>query len=221
MPDTNIPSNDTEFSQMVKQLLGAATPNPAKFGLTADDVSQIATAHSAFGDAHDAHRQAHEASHAATHAKDAARANLETYVRAAARKINSVPGADNALRVAAGLAPYDGARSPIGAPTSRPLGRLEIGGHFTLVVHFVDETTPQKVAKPHGVQGCQIWSYVGDPAPVDPAGYTFMGLDTRTPYTDTHPAADAGKTVYYWLRWQNAKGEVGPWSDVLSAKIPL
>jgi hypothetical protein len=48
-----------------------------------------------------------------------------------------------------------------------------------------------------------------------------MGLDTRTPYTDTHPAADAGKTVYYWLRWQNAKGEVGPWSDVLSAKIPL
>ena len=48
MPDTNIPSNDTEFSQMVTQLITAATPNPDKFGMTADDVSQIATAHGAF-----------------------------------------------------------------------------------------------------------------------------------------------------------------------------
>ena len=221
MPDTNIPSNDTEFSRMVTQLLTAATPNPEKFGMTADDVSQVATAHSAFANAHDAHVQAQEASHTAAHAKDAARTNLETYVRAAARKINSVPGVDNALRVAAGLAPYAEVRSPIGAPTTHPLGRIEIGGHFTLIVHFVNETTPQKIAKPHGVLGCQIWSYVGDPAPVDPTGYAFIGLDTRTPYTDTHPAADAGKTAYYWLRWQNAKGEVGPWSDVLSAKIPL
>jgi len=31
--------------------------------------------------------------------------------------------------------------------------------------------------------------------------------------------ADAGKTAYYWLRWENTKGEIGPWSAVASATI--
>jgi hypothetical protein len=65
-----------------------------------------------------------------------------------------------------------------------------------VVVHFVDEGTPLKTAKPHGVHGARIYGHVGDPAPADITGYTFLALDTRTPYTDVHPAADAGKTVY-------------------------
>jgi hypothetical protein len=88
------------------------------------------------------------------------------------------------------------------------------------VIHFVDEATPTRIAKPQGVQGCQIWKYVGDTTPADASGCTFLALDTRTPYTDEHDAADAGKNVYYLLRWQNAKGEPGPWSDVVTAKIP-
>jgi len=31
--------------------------------------------------------------------------------------------------------------------------------------------------------------------------------------------ADAGKTAYYALRWENTRGETGPWSDVVSATI--
>lgn len=41
-----------------------------------------------------------------------------------------------------------------------------------------------------------------------------------TPYVDKHDPADAGKNVYYPLRWQNTKGEPGPWSDVITVKIP-
>jgi hypothetical protein len=51
--------------------------------------------------------------------------------------------------------------------------------------------------------------------------YSFVALDTRTPCSDEHAAADAGKAVHYVLRWQNAKGEPGPWSSVLVAKVPL
>jgi len=29
----------------------------------------------------------------------------------------------------------------------------------------------------------------------------------------------AGKTVYYWLRWVNTRGEAGPWSSVASAMV--
>ena len=38
---------------------------------------------------------------------------------------------------------------------------------------------------------------------------------------DLRLAADAGKSVYYLLRWVSTKGQPGPWSDVVTAKIPL
>ena len=62
---------------------------------------------------------------------------------------------------------------------------------------------------------------MGDSAPADETGYTFLAHDTRTPYTDAHPASDAGKTAYYMMRWLNAKLTPGPWGNVISAKIPL
>jgi hypothetical protein len=29
-----------------------------------------------------------------------------------------------------------------------------------------------------------------------------------------------GKTVYFALRWENTRGEKGPWSEIMSAIIP-
>ncbi|MDR2362267.1 MAG: hypothetical protein LBD91_06005 [Prevotellaceae bacterium] len=29
-----------------------------------------------------------------------------------------------------------------------------------------------------------------------------------------------GKTVYFALRWENTRGEKGPWSDIMSATVP-
>jgi hypothetical protein len=33
-------------------------------------------------------------------------------------------------------------------------------------------------------------------------------------------AADSGKTVYFSIRFENAKGDKGPWGPVFSAVIP-
>ncbi len=131
------------------------------------------------------------------------------------------PVVDDAARTAAGLRPLAHTRTAAAPPATRPIGRLEATGHAALTIHFADSSTPNHLAKPAGVHGCEIWVHVGDPAPADPSAYSFLALDTRTPYVDQHPAADAGKTVYYLLRWQNSKGESGPWSDVVSGKIPV
>jgi len=218
--DDFMPANDGEFEQFQTHFTAAVAANPAKFGVTAEDVAALQAAQATWEKAYPAHVDAQKAAAAATQAKDETRGNLEKVIRGLAKKIHGTPGMTNAVRAEAGLPARDGSRTSVGAPTTRPLGRVEQKGHFTLVIHFVDEATPQRLAKPDGVQGCQIFSFVGDAAPVDPAGYGFVALDTRTPYTDEHPAADAGKAVHYLLRWQNAKGETGPWSDALAAKIP-
>jgi len=40
----------------------------------------------------------------------------------------------------------------------------------------------------------------GQPTPTDPASFTFVALDTRTPYTLDFAGADGGKNANYLLR---------------------
>jgi len=221
MSTETFPSNAAEFNQAQKQLVTAVAADPAKYGLLKDDVVALQANQAAWELAYAGHIKAQEDARIATQTKDVAQSKLEASMRSAARKINGGPDVDNALRASVGLAPRTGTRSVIGPPTTRPLGRIEATGHLTLVTHFVDEETPKRAAKPEGVQGCQVWAHVGDTAPLDASGYDFIALDTRTPYTQEHAAEDAGKTAFYLLRWQNAKGEPGPWGSVIAAKIPL
>ena len=85
--------------------------------------------------------------------------------------------------------------------------------------HPADEATPTRTAKPDGVRGAQIWVKIGDPAPLDPSELTFLATDTRTPYVATFDGADANKVAHYMLRWENTRGETGPWSETASATI--
>ena len=44
--------------------------------------------------------------------------------------------------------------------------------------------------------------------------------DEATPTrTGTLGGADGGKTAHYMLRWENTRGEPGPWSETASATI--
>ena len=156
MADNNIPYNDDDFDKLQSQLIGAVSTNPAKFGVTTEDVTALQTAQQIWAIAYPAHLKAQSDAATATSQKGVARSTLETVVRSVAKKINATATVDNALRAEAGLAARNGTRSTIGAPDTRPLGRIESQGHHTLVLHFVDEETPTRTAKPEGVQGCQI-----------------------------------------------------------------
>ncbi len=109
-------------------------------------------------------------------------------------------------------------RTPAPQPTTKPQGRVDASKRLEHTVHFFDENTPNSRAKPDGVRGCQIWCKVGSPA-ADPAELSYLATDTASPYVVHFNGADAGKVVYYWLRWENTRGEVGPWSDVIMATV--
>lgn len=216
-----IPSSDAEFNTFLKQFAAAVTANPGAYGLTAADLVPLQAALANWIVVYPAHEDAKKKALTASEIKTKGRDDGEKAARSLAKKIEGHPEIDNALRVSAGLPPRESGKSPIGAPTTRPLGRLEAKPNSTLVIHFVDEETPLRKAKPDGVHACEIRIHVGDSAPADESGFTFLAHDTRTPYADEHASADAGKTASYMLRWLNAKLEPGPWSPVVSARIPL
>lgn len=216
-----IPSTDAEFDTFLKAFQAALSANPSGFGLVPADVTLIQTKYAAWTAAYGANTDAQLKAHETAVSKTKARDGAEAAARSLTKKINGNPAVDNEMRAQAALPSHDLVKTAIAEPATHPLARLEAKGHNTLVLHFVDSATPHANAKPHGVQACEIRIFVGDPAPADESGYTFLAHDTRTPYTDVHPASDAGKTAHYMVRWLNTKLEPGPWGDVVSAKIPL
>ncbi len=221
MSDDLIPKNDDAFNKLQAQFVGAVAADAAGYGIPAADVTQMQADQTTWNTAYPAHVKAQEDAKTAAEKKNAVRTKLETDIRGAAKKINGTPGVDNALRVSAGLKAHATTRTPVAVPSTKPIGRTEPDSHYTIALHIADELTPKRAARPAGARLCQVWMHVGDPAPADPTGFAFVRNVTRTPYLDVHPAADAGKSVYYLLRWENSKGEPGPWSDVVTAKVPL
>jgi hypothetical protein len=219
--DNNIPGNDAQFEIFQKQFVAGTTKTPVQYGITATDVTALTAGQTAWQTAYAAHIAAQQGAVSATQTKDEARATFEIALRVAAQKVHVTAGSDNSLRAVVGLPPRAVVRAAVGTPRTRPIGRLEVTGPRTLVVHCSDELTPARYRKPQGVRGCEIYVFVGDQPPPDPAGYRFLALVTRTSYTHEHPPADAGKTATYLFRWQNTKGETGPFSRAVTAKIPL
>jgi hypothetical protein len=45
-------------------------------------------------------------------------------------------------------------------------------------------------------------------------------FDTHTSFTFEFRGDERGKTVYFCLRWENTRGQKGPWSKIVNAIIP-
>jgi hypothetical protein len=61
---------------------------------------------------------------------------------------------------------------------------------------------------------------ISDVPVVDVNELIHSAFDTRTPFSLEFQGHERGKTVYLALRWENTRGEKGPWSSVQSAIIP-
>ncbi len=107
-------------------------------------------------------------------------------------------------------------RTPSPVPTTVPMVKVDTNRRLEHTISFTNEDGTH--AKPAGVRGCQIWFKIGEPA-IDPSELSFMATDTASPCIHKFAGEDAGKAVYYWLRWENTRGDTGPWSDVIMATI--
>lgn len=107
-------------------------------------------------------------------------------------------------------------KTPAPVPTTVPIGQVNTSRRLEHTISFTNEDGSS--AKPFGVHGCQIWYKIGTPA-VDPSELSFMFTDTSSPHIHQFSGEHVGKNVYYWLRWENTRGETGPWSDVVMATI--
>lgn len=120
-------------------------------------------------------------------------------------------------RAGYGLPPRDTTKTASAAPTTAPIGWVDYG-KLKHVVHFRDAATPDRKAKPKGTRGCDIYRSVGK-TPETEMDFRYVANDSDSPYTISYEMADAGKKVYYVLRWVSTTGEAGEWSETIEATV--
>ena len=108
-------------------------------------------------------------------------------------------------------------RTPAGVPTTRPVGQVLNGSLLEHKITFTDEDG--KRGKPEKVRGCQIFCKEGITPPEDEREMRLLASDASSPYVHKFSFSDAGKTFYYRLRWENSRGEAGPWSAFISGVV--
>jgi hypothetical protein len=88
-----------------------------------------------------------------------------------------------------------------------------------LKIHFSDATSDRR-GKPPGVHGAEIRRAILPAPPQSISDLTEPAFDTQSPFKIDFDESQRGKTVYFCLRWENMRGEKGPWSEIVSAIVP-
>ena len=215
-----IPHPDGDFDAWQINFITYASAHAADLGLDPlVDIPPLTPAHGIWTSDYPANTAAQAAAEAARQAKDGARGGLEGVIRPLVARLQASPEVDDAERQALGITVRDRIPSAVDVPKSRPVVSIDTSQRLQHTIDFADEATPTRKAKPAGVRGAQLWVKIGDPAPLDPSELTFLATDTRTPYVATFAGADANQVAHYMLRWENTRGEAGPWSETASATI--
>lgn len=214
-----IPTRDTELGAWAGNFSTLVSASPGSYGLTAGDATTIATYVNAFTAALGVVNNPATKSKATVAAKDGAKAAMLDIVRPYAQQVRNNLGVGNSEKLALGLTVVDRTPSPVPAPVSSPLLNVIAATPGEHMLRFSDSAQPDRRSKPAGVIGLQLFVAVGTGIVSDPKVAQFRAFVTRQPYAVPFEAADNGKLATYFARWQNGKGDVGPWSTAVSFTV--
>jgi hypothetical protein len=152
--------------------------------------------------------------------KDEARAALEKAVRAFVKSyLVYNPFVSDADRKSMGVPIHKTTHTRILPPTTFPDAEVDLSVPRQFAIHYRDHDSLVR-AKPEGVHGAEVrWAILDEP-PTSVDELINSSFSTQSPFIMTFDESQRGKRVYFCLRWENPRGEKGPWSEIYSAIIP-
>ncbi|MDR2792875.1 MAG: hypothetical protein LBB61_04310 [Treponema sp.] len=214
-----IPGPDAECLEFGDTFTDAVVDHAEELGIPAAAVTALQAKRTAFNTAYQACRQPGK-SKLDVAVKNEARDAYEHDIRHIKKAyIDPNEELSAAKREAFGLPPKDPTRSVIPPPTItvaltvKPKEARQIE-----VARAVAETG--ETATPYGMDGAILYERVGGEPPAAPEELDKSMIVKRHKTVRVYGETERGKPVYYAGRWQNEKGEKGPWGDIVSAIIP-
>jgi hypothetical protein len=220
MSNDYIPASDGKFLVWVKTLFTAVEQNATLWNIDPANFAQILIMITAFETALSKAENPNRGK-ADVKAKNDARDALKKAVRKFAKEhLTFNSSISNEERERIGLPVYKTGRTPSPVAKDAPDTDIDTSQVGRLTVHFFERGSSHKKGKPEGQHGAEIVWLVSDTPPTRWDELIHSGIDTNSPYTLVFENDQRGKTVYFAIRWENTRGEKGPWSSIMSAIIP-
>ena len=131
------------------------------------------------------------------------------------------PYVTNTDRKEMGLTIYDTISTTVGTPKVRAMGKIIYRGAGSLELHIAPEADISEDKRAY--YGCKILYGVFDadaPAPVSETELHESIFTRRKKEAFIFQPKDSAKKVYFCIRYENSKGNAGPWCPMFPAVIP-
>ena len=115
---------------------------------------------------------------------------------------------------------YDRIPTVVAEPTGMAKLSFTLTLPTQLMVHI--ESVEAETLDKRSNYGCRIYYGIPDPGDPTPQGRHLREsrFTRRKKELFTFNPEDSGKTAYFCVRYENSKGQAGPWGPVVSATIP-
>jgi hypothetical protein len=218
-----IPTRDADFDGWLENLKNYVTQktggqSPEWTHIPADKVTALTAHYTAWHAAYEKTIAPHTP--VDTQAKNETRKTATDFVRPFVAQYLKFDPVTDEDRTAMRIHNRDPNYSAIGTPATRPVitDIRPIGG-FQVELRFQDEATPSSSAVPYGDNGCLLNFAWGAERITAYAALTQSKLMTRSPWTLALPPEAEAAYLSCAPRWQNEKGELGPWGEIQTVVI--
>jgi hypothetical protein len=216
-----LPRKDADFLQWVVNFSTALAKIAARVGFPDQAYQQLSTLKNTFSSKLQIAEAPETRTKPAIKDKDIAREDLEKNLRQAIGEYltrnHLLTGVD---RANLGLPIYKTGRTPSPRATDAPDVEVDTSTIGRLTVHFFKKGGSHRKGKPAGQHCAELVYIISDTPPTRWDELIHSVIDTNSPLELTFENDRRGKTVYFALRWENTRGEKGPWSEIMSAIIP-
>lgn len=218
-----IPAKDSEFDSWLVNFSTLLTASPTTYGLVAGDATTVDAVTDAWVAAYATAINPGTRTSVTIAIKDTARRNAEVTVRPFAVRISRNPAVSSGNKTAIGVTVVTTVPTPVPPPTDVPILSL-------VRQRFGDATLAYKTtgfdgkSKPYGSIMLEIVQSIGVAFAVDPLQCSLLTLVTKSPFTVTWDADDAGKKATLFARYRTRSGpagqsQPGPWSGPLNLTV--
>ena len=217
-----LPSRDNDFLNWATNFSTYVTAHSAELPIDSQQATALSTEVSGFRTNLNGHTTARDASKAACEQKDEKRVSAEAVIRDLARQFQASPDVTDVQRQAMGLPVHDGMRTLAAAvQLNAPIASVDTSKRLTHNIRYWDSQGSGK-ARPEGVVGVEVWSKItapGEVMPSNPSQFTFLAINSASPFVNELGNTDGGKTAHYLMRWVARDNAKGPWSEIISATV--
>lgn len=225
MPDTYIPSREADLVTWSTNFDSKIAATPTAFGLTAGQATAYTALHGAFFTAYTTANDPRARTPVTIEEKNLAKQALINGaggIRALVGIIQNFPALTNAQRIDLGITVPDVDPTPVPVPEFAPdIDIVSTMGRTVRIRLHDSQAPPGTRAKPDGVSGATVFSFVGDEPPADIAQWQFQTNTTRTVVDIEFPATvENGAQVWFTAFWRNPRDESGPATTPVTTHIP-